>query len=546
MQLNPLSGSGTVLVERYRLQERLSGPDPVQGTLWRAVDEMAGDLPVAIREIETSAVQERLKGVWPQLQSLLHPQLPRCGELFELDGVLWLVRDWQDGVACDVLLRQRSCGAGEVIQLLHQILPVLAVLHGQGLVHGDLNPRHVLRRRSDGLMVLLHGGRLQRQGVTEQAAAWRDLHDLGGTALALLGGTAGEDVRWPEGLESEPGFREVLERLLSKAPERRFNEASDVLKALEAVALPAEPPVVPRTSRALAREQGAEGRLWPVVIALGLSALAGSAIGWFLLPRSSNSGRALRTPPDQGAQPSAVSLPPGGLDQREQLFSRLRALQVDRNWFLQLVDASQLPSELLENSPLRRDWTELAEEWVARIEQLPPAIRTRLGRLRNGDWEQPRQALQRQGIHPRVVEHLVSAAAQALLPGDAPGRKPVEPFRQLWIAAAMQSLDDVEIERITARPLDQTATSFRIPAVGARLVLVEVPAADVLALGISGTPLMQMMVFSANGNVVEQRGPLRQVQIPGQEGSPLQVLVTNEGVSAGAFTLSSRVDPLDQ
>ena len=88
--------------------------------------------------------------------------------------------------------------------------------------------------------------------------------------------------------------------------------------------------------------------------------------------------------------------------------------------------------------------------------------------------------------------------------------------------------------------------SFRIPAVGARLVLVEVPAADVLALGISGTPLMQMMVFSANGNVVEQRGPLRQVQIPGQEGSPLQVLVTNEGVSAGAFTLSSRVDPLDQ
>ena len=249
MQLNPLSGSGTVLVERYRLQERLSGPDPVQGTLWRAVDEMAGDLPVAIREIETSAVQERLKGVWPQLQSLLHPQLPRCGELLELDGVLWLVRDWQDGVACDVLLRQRSCGAGEVLQLLRQILPVLAVLHGQGLVHGDLNPRHVLRRRSDGLMVLLHGGRLQRQGVTEQAAAWRDLHDLGGTALALLGGTAGEDVRWPEGLELEPGFREVLERLLSKAPERRFNEASDVLKALEAVALPAEPPVVPRTSR---------------------------------------------------------------------------------------------------------------------------------------------------------------------------------------------------------------------------------------------------------------------------------------------------------
>ena len=546
MRLNPLSGSGTVLVERYRLEERLSGPDPQQGSLWRGVDVMAGDLPVAIREIEIPAAQERLKGVWPQLQSLLHPQLPRCGELLELDGVLWLVRDWQDGVACDVLLRQRSFGAGEVLLLLRQILPVLAVLHGQGLVHGDLNPRHLLRRRSDGLTVLLDGGRMQRQGATEQDAAWKDLHDLGGTALALLGGG------WPEDLELEAGFREVLERLLSKAPERRFNEASAVLKALESVELPAEPPVAPRTSRALAREQGAEGRLWPVVIALGLSALVGSAIGWFLLPRSSTSDRAPRTTSDRAAQPPAVSLPPEELDQREQLFSRLRALQVDRGWFLNLVDASQLsrfperggslPSEPLEDAPLRRVWTELAEEWLARIEQLPPATRARLGRLRAGDWEQPRQALQQQGVHPKVVEHLVSAGAQDLLAGSMQGRKPAEPFRQLWIAAAMQSLDDVEIERLKARPLEPTNTSLRIPAGGARLVLVEVPAGDALALGINGTPLMQMMVFGANGTVVEERGPLRVARIPAAAGSPLQVLVTNEGVSSGVFTLSCRAD----
>ena len=38
MGLNPLSGSGTVLVERYRLEERLSGPDPLKGSMWRAED----------------------------------------------------------------------------------------------------------------------------------------------------------------------------------------------------------------------------------------------------------------------------------------------------------------------------------------------------------------------------------------------------------------------------------------------------------------------------------------------------------------------------
>ena len=555
MWLSPLSGSGTVLVERYRLEERLSGPDPVHGSLWRAVDVMAGDLPVAIREIEIPAAQERLKVVWPQLQSLLHPQLPRCGELLELDGVLWLVRDWQDGLTYDVLLQQRRFGAGEVLLLLRQILPVLAVLHGCGLVHGDLNPRHLLRRRSDGLPVLLDGGRVQRQGVTPRVAPWRDLHGLGVTALVLLGGMAGKDGGWPEGLELVAGFRQVLERLLSEAPERRFSEAAEVLKALDSVVLPAsnsEPTVVQRNNRAIAREKGAEGRLWPVVIALGLSALVGSAIGWFLLPRTSPTDRAPRTGRDGVAQQPAVTPLPAELDQREQLLSRLRALQVNRGWFLKLVDASllsrfpesggSLPSESLEDAPLRRVWTELAEEWLARIEQLPPAIRSRLGRLRDGDWEQPRQALQQQGVQPQVVEHLVSAAAQDLLPGTLQGRKPSEPFRQLWIAAAMQSLDDVDIERLTARPVEPTNTSLRISAGGARLVLVQVPAGDALTLGINGTPLMQMIVFGADGQVVEERGPLRVARIAAEAGSPLQVLVTNEGVSSGLFTLSCRAD----
>ena len=429
--------------------------------------------------------------------------------------------------------------------MLRQVLPVLSVLHGSGLVHGDLNPRHLLRRSSDGLPVLLEGGRLQRYGAIPMDAPWSDLHDLGVTALGLLSGTAHHGGGLPEHLEVDSGFRQVLERLLSEAPERRFGDAAEVLRALESVVLPAsvtEPAVPVRTRRALAREQGAEGRLWPVVIALGLSALVGSAIGWFLLPRSSTAV----TAPDRAAQQPAISLPPEELDQRQQLFSRLRALQVDRGWFINLVDASQLSSASLGDEPLRRIWTELAEEWLARIEQLPPEIRPRLGRLSDRDWEQPLQALQQQGVHLNVVEHLVSAGSQVLLPGSEQGRKPAAPFRQLWIAAAMQSLYEVEIVRLKARPLKPTNTSLRIPAGGARLVLAEVPAGDGLALGIDGTPLMQMMVFGANGMVVEQLGPLRVVRIAAAASSPLQVVVTNEGVSSGVLTLSCQADQLDQ
>ena len=67
-----------------------------------------------------------------------------------------------------------------------------------------------------------------------------------------------------------------------------------------------------------------------------------------------------------------------------------------------------------------------------------------------------------------------------------------------------------------------------------------------MALGINGTPLMQMMVFGVNGQVEEERGPLRTARIAPEAGSPLQLLITNQGVSSSLFTLSCRADPVLQ
>ena len=71
---------------------------------------------------------------------------------------------------------------------------------------------------------------------------------------------------------------------------------------------------------------------------------------------------------------------------------------------------------------------------------------------------------------------------------------------------------------------------------------VRVPSGLGLVLGINGTPLMQMTVFSADGQVEAERGPLRVVQLSAAAGSPVQVLVTNEGVASGLLTMSCRAD----
>jgi len=600
---------GQLIGERYRLEQRLS--DGPQGTLWRATDQLAAAAPMVLRQLGPELDHDRARELWTRLQGVLHPQVPRLGAALSEEGCLWLVREWQSGRTLQELLearaeRQMVFGAGEVLLLLRQLVPVLAVLHSQDLVHGDISPANLLRRDSDGLPVLLDFGLVvDGDAVTpgfapperargEGPEPWMDLHALGVTALVLLSGDpparlldAGSlEWRWPACLTDQPDLQAALARLLARDPGQRFPSAAQALAALQALPMPETTGPVPRADRTVAlvpppapaelvpepqlpvvqsnrpplpppisarlrgeeRELAAEGGLWPVVIALLLSAVVGTALGWWWLSRG-QSGRS--TPPDAALQlPS--SLPPAEIDQRQQLLNRLRAMQVDRAWFLKLVDASllaqfperggRLPADTLDDAPLRKVWNELAQEWLSRVEQLPLEIRRRLGSYSNADWEQRLRGLADQGLSGEVLRQLVSAQAQNLLPGRSGSTIPPEPFRQLWYAAAEQSLASIQIEPIQARSSEPQVLSAPVSAGGARLFPIRLPEGYRLVMGVNGSPLMQMSVFAADGSLLEPSGPLRVVSLPPQSRSPVQLLVTNEGVAPSLITLSLRAD----
>jgi serine/threonine-protein kinase len=185
----------------------------------------------------------------------------------------------------------------------------------------------------------------------------------------------------------------------------------------------------------------------------------------------------------------------------------------------------------------------LAEDWLARVEQLPLAIRRRLGSFSAADWEQRQKSLADQGLSSEVLQQLVSGSAQNLLPGRSSGGMPEEPFRQLWYAAAVQILENLSIEPIDARPQVTQLLAADVPANGARLFPIRLPAGHALVLGVNGTPLLQMSVYGADGRSLAPRGPLRVVNLGVQETSPVQLLGTNEGVAPSRISLSLRADP---
>ena len=591
-----------LIAGRYRLEMQLSATE--RSELWRASAQLASEAPVVLRWIgpDQLQLQERFHALWPRLQGLLHPQVPRFGALIEQEADLWLVREWQEGRTYGELLqarreRQLVFGAGEVLLLLRQLLPVLSVLHGQQLIHGDLTPANLLRRERDGLPVLLDFGLVRGTaaptdaegpiGVTpgygppelargELAEPWMDLFSLGVVSLVLLSGEEPAQLldpvtlawRWPAALDEQPQLRGALERLLSPEPAQRFRSAAAALEAMQQVPMPdstgpvaradrtlvlvppaaAPAPAPAARSRQLQREEEAEGRIWPVVLALVVSAVVGTGLGWLLLSR----GR-VAAPLAESALQLPSSLPPAEVDQRQQLLSRLRALQIERGWFLRLVDASllaqyperggRLPGDSLDDAPLRKVWNQLAEEWLSRVEALPLELRSRLGGFTSGDWRRRQESLLAQGLSPAVVEQLVSASAQGLLPGRAAADIPPEPFRQLWYAAAEKVLANVRIEAIQARAAQTSVVSAAVPAGGARLFPIRLPPQSRLVLGVNGSPLMQMSLFGADGAVLEARGPLRVVNIGAVQRSPVQLLVTNEGLASALITLSLRADP---
>ncbi|MFZ9266584.1 MAG: serine/threonine protein kinase [Vulcanococcus sp.] len=526
---------------RYQLVRQLCRSEA--GCLWSAEDQGSSGAPVALLQI--SQDQDLWRRNWLRLQGLLHPQLPRCAEAISLDDALWLPREWVEGEP------YADLSLAEVVVLLKQLLPLLSVLHGQGLGCGALDSATVLRRSSDGLPVLLDLG---------ASAAEEPAEELQRLAQLAVTCSAPGEVEALKQLEPWQRLAGVQER----APFASADAALQALRELELptaqatpapaptststptstseASLPAVPRAVPRR-RQQRKEQDVEGRIGPVVVALVVAAVVSTGLGWLLLSRGK-----VASPTATPSLSLPSRLPAAEVDQREQLLNRLRALQIDRRWFLKLVDASlmdqggRLPGDGLEDAPLRKVWNEIAEDWLSRVEQLPLDLRVRLGSLTHGDWRRRQDALVKRGLSPTVVEQLVSGSAFTLLSERLGAEMPPEPFRQLWYAAAEQALSGVQIEWLEAKPGKTITVSSAVAAGGARVFPLKLPEGSRLVLGVNGSPLMQMSVFDAQGQVLEDRGPLRVVSLGSVSGSPVQVLVTNEGLSMAMLTLSLRAD----
>ncbi len=166
MSRDPLIG--TTLRNRYKITELLGSGG--FGNTYLAVDL---DLPA-----QPSCVVKHLKpknqnpGVMPIAQRLFegeaqtlyrlgneNNQIPKLFAHFQEGGQFYLFQEFVDGHDLTKEIIPGSCKSEQVVfKLLQDILKVLAFVHQNNVIHRDIKPQNLRRRRKDGKIVLIDFG----------------------------------------------------------------------------------------------------------------------------------------------------------------------------------------------------------------------------------------------------------------------------------------------------------------------------------------------------------------------------------------------------
>ncbi|SEN46877.1 serine/threonine-protein kinase [Nonomuraea pusilla] len=285
-------GAGTTLNDRYVLADRIGGGG--MGEVWRADDTVLGRT-VAVKVLmpaltESPTFTQRFLNEARAMATLRHPGVVDVYDYGTSDvggrRVSFLVMEYVPGESLDQVLRRGPLGPEAAMLLVAQVADALAAAHAQGIVHRDVKPANLMVRPDGGVALTDFGiahsvsaGHLTATGTMlcsagycapEMATASEvtpavDVYALGVVAYECLTGELPFQGDTPvqiifKHLNSPvprlprtvpPGPRQVVERAMDKAPDRRWASAAQMAEAArKAVASPAALPA-PRRHRTM-------------------------------------------------------------------------------------------------------------------------------------------------------------------------------------------------------------------------------------------------------------------------------------------------------
>lgn len=272
---------GQLLDRRYRVVQILSSG--AFGQTYLAVDtRRPGNPQCVVKQLRppsnTSTVLKTAYRLFKQEAEILeklgkHSQIPFLLAYFEEANQFYLVEEFVPGHALN-----REIVAGQpwreerVFDLLEEVLQLLAFVHSQGVIHRDVNPSNLIRRKPDGKLVLIDFGSVKEVAnhVSEYDTEFprtiatgtpaympieqfqgnpqfsSDLYAVGMMAVQAITGLPGTDlpklqdpspshtgeIVWRNRAQCSVGLGNIIDKMVCHQFSHRYQSAEEVLEAI--------------------------------------------------------------------------------------------------------------------------------------------------------------------------------------------------------------------------------------------------------------------------------------------------------------------------
>ncbi len=266
---------GAIVGNRYQIIQQL-GTERLGRTYLAKDLQATGDSRCVIEQlrpqldspqawVDARACLEREFAVLQRLGE--HAQIAQFFVYFVADQQFYLVREYIDGEGLEREIKRRVFSEAQAIYLLQDVLRILDFVHKTNVIHRDIQPAHLIRRKTDDRYVLISMGLIQeietietietkgtgqiisssevgKKGYVapEQKAGkpgfGSDIYALGKTIIYALTGRSPREWEksndcWYSNCHISNKLRQIIDKMVAAKIEDRYQSALEVLLELK-------------------------------------------------------------------------------------------------------------------------------------------------------------------------------------------------------------------------------------------------------------------------------------------------------------------------
>jgi serine/threonine protein kinase len=272
---------GTILRQRYKIIEQLGSAAFSETYLAEDLDIPVTPKPkCVVKRFQPKTVDPEIVRLFEQEAQMLyrlggsHDQIAKILAYFQQEEAFYLIEELIEGESLrQKIIPDRPWNEADTIKLLQDILEVLAYVHHNKVIHGNIKPENIIERQEDGKLVLTDFGgvkelcslEINSSGLTDLAVAAStsaylpieqalgkaqlnsDLYAVGAIAIELLTGIAtqqlpkeeGGEIIWRDRVSVSNLLAEIVTKMVRHDFRQRYTDATEAFQALHSLsALP--------------------------------------------------------------------------------------------------------------------------------------------------------------------------------------------------------------------------------------------------------------------------------------------------------------------